>query len=291
MPKNPRMLAAMLRKKTKEAIQNETTNLKYMKLKQHLFLLLTAIVMMSCDDNQTDDYRINSYPLTIGSTWAYDRTITDNYYKSLTSDSIVGSDTMVFEGTIWIEKDTTINKSKVLVFKTRENNFERTVATANYHFMDKDGLKLIAYYYGGDMLYGFTKKAFIEPTFQALNNGKMNSQSQINSGVYIISAPILDIKYPLTATSEWTSNYPVKIDKKVIGTDTLHLNGHEYICLKVLWKYPEEFTIKITEWIAKEGILKRVTNFGTMYTKDQQGNNLNKFESTECVTIKSVSIK
>jgi len=262
-----------------------------MKLKKHLFLLLTVIVMISCDDNQTYNYRINSYPMTIGSTWTYDRTITDNYYKSTTSDSIVSSDTMVFEGTTWIEKDTTINKSKVLIFKTIENNFGRTVTTANYHLMDKNGLKLIAHYYGADMSYSFTKKTFIKPTFQVLSNGKMNSQSQINSGVYIYSAPVLDIKYPLTATSEWTSVYPLKIDKKVIGTDTLHLNGHEYICLKVLWKYPEEYTIKITEWIAKEGILKRVTNLGNIYTKDEQGNNLNKFESTECVTIKSVSIK
>lgn len=262
-----------------------------MKLKKHLFLLLTAIIMISCDDNQTNNYRINSYPMTIGSTWTYDRTITDNYYKSSTSDSIVSSDTMVFEGTTSIEKDTIINKSKVLVFKTRENNFGNTITTANYLLMDKEGLKLIAYYYGGDMLYSLTKKVLTKPTFRVLSNEKMNIHSQINSGIYIYSAPVLDTKYPLTVTSEWTSVYPLKIDKKVIGTDTLHLNGHEYICLKVLWKYPEEYTIKITEWIAKEGILKRVTNFGTMYTKDEQGNNLNKFESTECVTIKSVIIK
>jgi len=119
----------------------------------------------------------------------------------------------------------------------------------------------------------------------------MNSQSQINNGVYIYSIPVLSIKYPLTATSEWTSVYTFKIDKKVIGTDTLHINGHEYVCFKVLWKYPEGYTIKVTEWIANEGILKRETNFGTMYTTGEQGNNLNKFESKECVTIKSVSLK
>jgi len=249
--------------------------------------------MICCNDNQTDNHRINSYPMTIGSTWTYDRTITDNYYKSLTSDSIVSSDTLTFEGTTWIEKDTIINKSKVMVFKSNENDFSQTVTTTNYQLIDNDGLKLLANSYSGYMLYSSAKKAFIKSTFYVSNKGKMNSQSQLNSGVYVFSTPVLSIKYPLTSTSEWTSVYALKIDKKVIGTDTLHINGHEYICFKVLWKYPEGsgYTIKVTEWIAKEGILKRETNFGTMYTIDEHGDSLNKFESIECMKIKSVSIK
>ncbi len=262
-----------------------------MKLKKQLFLLLTTITMTSCNDNQTDNHRINSYPMTIGSTWTYDRTITDNYYKSLTSDSIVSTDTIAFEGTTWIEKDTIINNSKVMVFKTKEIDFFQTITTADYHLMDKEGLKLLAYYYSGDMSYSSSEKTLIKPTFQVSSNGKMNSLSQINSGIYIYSAPVLNIKYPLTATAEWTSVYPVKIVEKVIGTDTLHINGHEYVCFKVLWKYPEGNSIKVTEWIAKEGILKRETNFGIMYTIDEHGDSLNKFESIECVKIKSVSIK
>jgi len=262
-----------------------------MKLKKNLFLLLTAIAFVSCDDNKLDNNRINSFPMTIGSTWTYDRAIISNYYKSLTSDSIVNSDTLVIEGTTWIEKDTIINKSRVMVFKTKEVQFFQTVTSADYQSIDKDGLKLFAYTYGGDMSNISSKKALINTTFQLLSNGKMNSQSQINSGVYIYSKPILTIKYPLTTTSEWTSIYPLKIDKKVIGADTLHINGHEYICFKVLWEFPEGNSIKVTEWIAKEGILKRETNLGTMYTIDEHGDSLDKFESIERVTIKSVSIK
>jgi len=262
-----------------------------MKLKKHLILLLTAIAMISCVDNQTDNYRINSYPMTIGSTWVFGRTIINNYYKSPTSDSIVSSDTMVFQGTTRIEKDTIINKSKVMVFKSEENDIARTVTTANYQLIDNEGLKLQANSYSGYMLYDYSNKTIIKKAFHVSTNGKTNSKSLVNSGVFVYSKPILSIKYPLNATSEWTSVYTLKIDKKVIGIDTLHINGHEYVCFKILWKYPEGYTIKVTEWIAKEGILKRETNFGTIYTTDEQGIKLNKFVSTECMIVKSVSIK
>jgi len=269
----------------------ETTNLKAMKLNKQIFLVLAAIAMISCDNNPTDNSRLNYYPMTVGSTWTYDKKMINNYYKSPTSDIIERSDTLSFEGTTWIEKDTIINKSRVMVFKTKENDFYQPVTTTNYQFMDDNGLKLVAYSYGGSMLSNSSANAFIKPTFHASTDGKMNTKSQINSGVYVYSTPMLSVKYPLTIGSEWTSASSFKIDKKVIGMDTLHINGHDYACFKILWKYPEGYTLNVTEWIAKEGILKREVNNGITYITDEQGNNLIKIASTEVMTIKSVTIK
>ena len=269
----------------------ETTNLKAMKLNKQIFLVLAAIAMISCDNNPTDNSRLNYYPMIVGSTWTYDRMMINNYYKSPTSDIIERSDTLSFEGTTWIEKDTIINKSKVMVFKTKENDFFQSVTTTNYQFMDNYGLKLVGYSYGGSMLSGSSQNGFIKPTFQASTDGKMNSKSRVNSGVYVYNTPILSVKYPLTIGSEWTSETSFKIDKKVIGMDTLHINGHDYVCFKILWKYPEGYTFNVTEWIAKEGILKREVNPGITFITDEHGNNLIKIASKELMTIKSVSIK
>jgi len=262
-----------------------------MKLKKQFFLVLAAIAMISCDNNPTDNSRLNYYPMIVGSTWTYDRMMINNYYKSPTSDIIERSDTMAFEGTTWIEKDTIINKSIVMVFKTKENDFYQPVTTTNYQIMDDNGLKLVAYSYGGSMLSISSVNAFIKPTLQASTDGKMKSKSQVNSGVYVYSTPMLSVKYPLTTGSEWTSISSFKIDKKVIGMDTLHINGHDYACYKILWKYPEGYTLNVTEWIAKEGILKRETNNGITYITDEQGNNPIKIASIEVMKIKSVSIK
>ena len=116
-----------------------------MTIKKVTLLLLTIITLLSCEDKLPKELVITNYPMSIGTSWTYEKQWIFRNYKSVTSDSIVNSDTIKINGTMWIEKDTIINKTKLLVFRTQEIVNNDTSTTFQYFYMDKDGLKCNGY--------------------------------------------------------------------------------------------------------------------------------------------------
>jgi hypothetical protein len=241
-----------------------------MTIKKVTLLLLTIITLISCEDKLPNELVITNYPMSIGTSWTYEKLWILRNYKSTTSDSIVNSDTIKIKGTTWIEKDTIINKIKLLVFRTQEITNNDTTTKFQYYYLDKDGLKC----------YAYKNEEVILP-----NNSTIGSNE-----IFIYKTPILYIKYPLTINSEWicdsSADNGISITKKVIGTDTLLINGQTHACLKTTYNYPSGNTnISTTQWISKVGLLKEETNFGTVVI------NPFKYESLIHMTVLSVSIK
>lgn len=262
-----------------------------MTIKKITLLILTLITLLSCEDKLPEELVLTNYPMSIGTSWTFEKLWIIRNYTSATSDSIENSDTVKIAGTTWIDKDTIINKTKLLVFKTQEIGPTQTTTSFQYCYMDKDGFKTYAYRNGED---GFASNNSMESSMQKIvqlrSIGKMYSQKQATDEIYIYNTPILNIKYPLTKNSEWTSDSSadngISITKNVIGTDTLLINSHECASLKVEYNYPSgNSSISTIQWISKEGLLKEESNFGTFV------HNPYKFESLMHMTVLSVNIK
>jgi len=241
-----------------------------MTIKKVTLILLTIITLISCEDKLPNELVITNYPMSIGTSWTYEKLWILRNYKSVTSDSIVNSDTIKIKGTMWIEKDTIINKTKLLVFRTQEIANNDTTTTFQYYNLDKEGLKC----------YAYKNEEVILP-----NNSTIGSNE-----IFIYKTPILNIKYPLTINSEWISDFSadngIPITKKVSGTDTLIIDNQKHACLKITSNYPTGNTnISTTQWISKVGLLKEETNSGTVVV------NPFKYESLMHMTVLSVSIK
>lgn len=217
--------------------------------KKVTLILFTIITLISCEDKQPNELVITNYPMSIGTSWTYEKLWILRNYKSVTSDSIVNSDTIKIKGTVRIVKDTIINKIKLSVFKTQEIANNNTTTMFQYYNLDKDGLKC----------YAYKNEEVILP-----DNSTIGSNE-----IFIYKTPILNIKYPLTINSEWISDSSadngIPVTKKVIETGTLLINGQKYACLKTTYNYPSGNTnISTTQWISKEGLLKEETDFGTL---------------------------
>ena len=241
-----------------------------MRIKKITILFLTIITLLGCVDESPENIVFTKYPMSIGTSWTYEKLWTINSYKSSTSDSIISSYTTKINGTIRIDKDTIINKTKLLVLRTQEIVNNDTSTMFQYFYMDKDGLKC----------YAYKNEEVILP-----NNDTIGSNE-----IFIYNTPILRIKYPLTINSEWISDTSadigIPITKKVIGTDTLLINNQEYACLKITYNYPSgNSNISTTQWISKLGLLKEETNSATVV------NNPFKLKSLIHMTILSVNIK
>ena len=172
-----------------------------MRIKKITLLLLTIITLLSCEDESSENIVFTKHPMSIGTSWTYEKLWTINIYKSPTSDSIISSYTTKINGTIRIDKDTIINKTKLLVFRTQEIANNDTSTSFQYFSMDKDGLKC----------YAYKNEEIVLPNIDTIGSNE----------IFIYNTPVLWIKYPLTLNSEWISDTSddngISITKKVIG--------------------------------------------------------------------------
>ena len=97
-----------------------------------------------------------------------------------------------------------------------------------------------------------------------------------NSGygqLFVIEEPsVLSLKFPLQVGTEWTSKSDsnLTILKEVIGRETLTINGNDYDCLKVEIRviHSNNTEYSYHDWIAEEGLIKRVSIYTGSYTDD-----------------------
>lgn len=242
----------------------------HMKIKKITLLLLTIITLLGCEDESSDNIVFTKHPMSIGTSWTYEKLWTINTYKSPTSDSIISSYTTKINGTIRIDKDTIINKKKLLVFRTQEVANNDTSTRFQYFNMDKEGLKC----------YAYKNEEIVLPNIDTIGSNE----------IFIYNTPVLWIKYPLTLNSEWISDTSddngISITKKVIGTDTLLINNQKHACLKITYIYPSGYTNQsTTQWISKLGLLKEESSSGTVVLYPH------KLESSIQMKVLSVSIK
>lgn len=260
---------------------------------KNLTLLLSCIFLFfACDeDNNGAILTVESYPMEIGSEWTYERSLIISYFESEESSNIVEVDTFKFVDNVWIEKDTAFNDTiNVKIFKSKTDAY----IYAQYMYLDTEGLK--TYAYQGAAPSVFAKKTGVNFNYTLNNNFEAFA---ITDEIFIEEIPRLNIKLPMGIGTSWTykestENSPLKITKKVIGTETIAVANNEEICLKVEYEYSNDSNyddIHATEWYSEKGMIKRTFNFGKITITDENNQTIGYGSSKTVIELSELNIE
>ena len=234
-----------------------------MQQKKIFFLLILFMGITACDlKNEGLNLNFDDHPMEVGTFWKYNQQVLVKTYEDENSNTITHVDTFRYDMLIWIDKDTILNDTmNVKAFHTRVD--DKTINSIQYKFLDHEGLKTYAFANPGYNLYKKAKEPIpLMDIFSFHPRGiKLNC---LQGDIYIEENPPLDIQYPLVQYGTWVyrhprENYPLQINKKVIGAENLKINGEFYSCFKIRWEYLNDTLfdgIKITDWVGKQGLIK-----------------------------------
>lgn len=265
---------------------------------KNVFVLFVLMAMISCDIKENDlDPLVETYPMTVGSEWTYDRKLIVKKYESETSDQIINTDTLHSVVRVWIEKDTLLKDAQqVKVFKCIIDDYIYPVTSKSYKFIDHEGLKTYAYLNAGVNVFSQKEKGYLKSAF--IFNPMSGHSLATDDEIIFESQPTLDIKFPLVNNSSWTyrqnvyqTNLP--IEKKVIGPENVYLSGQNFPCYMVDWVFPDSRQgIKMTDWISDKGLIKRITindRASMLHEDGTQTGDL--FQITETLILKAIDLK
>jgi hypothetical protein len=222
-----------------------------------------------------------------GMRWTYDRQV---IIKKFTSDSLAiirDADTINSEVTVWVDKDTVLNKKTVKVFKSKEEGM--AFACVQFMLYDKDGLKTCASQNAGRKVW--------EQHGLCLKFASIGQL--VNDTIHYNPSPILDLKLPLMPDSSWVYKYPTKsdtlqIEKVVTGTETLTLTGMKINCYKVDWIFSNDSlynSYKTTEWLSEKGLMKRTTTYDRVAFLNENSEPMYEGQYIETLILKSFRYK
>jgi hypothetical protein len=269
-------------------------------MRQTLILITLISILISCEKKENDILpNVDSYPMTVGTEWSYDRQVIIKKYESETSNNIVGVDTVNFTVKVWIEKDTILNDTmNVKIFKSQENDNNWT--SNQFKYLDNEGLRNYAYSNSGGANVFAKKSSSIKYGLHTDFYKTGVNEILTSDDIIFEDKPTLDIKLPLGDNSSWTYRKPsetrkLQIDKSVVGNETLILNGKSYACYKVTWTYlndPVFDGIEITDWISDKGLIKRETIHDRVTLTTQDGEPIGgNVQTREILTLKALTIK
>ncbi len=248
-------------------------------MRKNILIFVFIAIITSCDNKKNEVIpEVDSYPMSVGTEWYYNRQVIMKKYESETSDNIIDIDTVSFTVKVWIDKDTVLNDTmSVTVFKARENDNNWT--SNQYKFTDSEGLKNYAYSNVGGAHVFAKKSGYLLSSFGLNLYTTYKKGTQTNDEIICEDKPTLDIKLPLDKNSSWIYRQPsetvtLQIDKEVIGTEALNLFGQNFACYKVRWNYlydPVFDGIAITDWISEMGLIKRLTIYDRVTLTTPEG--------------------
>jgi hypothetical protein len=264
-------------------------------MKKYLPFILLVVSIIGCkkEDNNSS-LKIDSYPMSIGTTWDYDRQIILRKYDIKKSSGIIENDTINFIAEVWIDKDTLLNDTmNVTVFKYQENSSEGIAV--EYNFTDNEGLKNYAYENAGGNAFPMQSNYWSFFNLSYLAEHRLQS----NGIIFYEDPPVLKIKYPLEENTTWNyvdkpEVFGIRIDKAVAGAERLVIGGRNFDCLQVKWDYSynqAKNKVDVTDWIAAEGLVRRLTIADTVAVADETGKPLYYAHYTETLMLKNVNIK
>jgi len=296
--KKPFFFKRILKHRFAKLLSTSYYNLRTMSLKILIFIGV-IIAMTSCDEKEKFDLNgIDSYPISVGNYWDYNRELVFKKYESETSDKVIDIDTFNFSIKVSITKDTILNDTmSVKQFVATEAG--RDFSSYQYMYIDSEGLKCYAYSNAGTFVFakkGMQINALSDLSYLGIEIGN----SIDNSNIFFENPPTLNLKLPLENDSKWTYRQPneslgLQIDKEVVGIETIKVNGRSFLCYKINLEYLNTTIfneIQMTDWISKEGLIKRQTIFGRTSLIPAEGDPIieGNIQLTETLTLKELNI-
>ena len=243
-----------------------------------LFFLLLLLAVNGCDRKPTGpDFTISSYPLHNGDHWTYLWEISVEPLDDMPLPASVPS----YQSSIvdvYVEKDTVLFDT---AFVKKVVAVSGEIVSVQYMYTDADGLKTLAYSNAG--IAAFAKKSTRPfPCFPIPRLTQLMFDPPVDGTemIYYNDPPRLDLKLPLTSGLSWTyyssENNAFIIDKSVTAIESVDISGHQYLCFRISFKYVqapfESSNIRINEWIAREGLIKREEVTDSAVLTDRYGN-------------------
>jgi len=245
---------------------NDRTLLKTMKNIPVYFILIVLIGIQSCKDSSDPVVRIDSsfiYPLEIGNTWTYHVSTT---YSNIQPDSV---------------KKYLTNQSEDMQVSVTKNMLLDSLTV--YEMKEESEDYPDSYVYYSNQEEGFVKYAYsnspshVLPKMNAIKNfqfhgisfnhirelinelGATKSLSKaLNDSIIYFQQPRIVYLYPLEIGNEWIySSAEVRIDKKVIGKETVKTDVALYECYKIQRIYDFDDFIDY-EYVGSDGLIKTV---------------------------------
>lgn len=254
-------------------------------------LLLIALLTVSCDHNNEHD-GLAGYPMKTGTFWIYDRDVYIDYYESEQSETIINTDSTHSEVWVNILMDTLLNGKAVKCFVAHD--YPATFRSKEYFFQDAEGFKCMGYENPGPVVFA-RKKSFVAgniASFKGLSG--MVGMTEDDSPLILEDPPTLNIRYPLKKGIQWTYRYPREsipwqIDKKAVGEEVLERNGKLYGCVKIEYVYLNSEIhngVKMTDWVADEGLILRVSIFDRVTLVTNEGEPIGNVRMRENLALK-----
>lgn len=258
---------------------------------------LLGLCFTGCDErSKAFPDTIKQFPLEEGNKWTYALSFE---FTPFENDS--GDDNKEFlyydEIELSINGDTLL-EGNIPVIKTTEIRGISKLERNSYVSQTRSGLYSHGYCPGGtDILKKSVKGVHLE--FELLmpvyDPGPLIGDGEI----FIENPPRQIIRFPVTAGSEWTYLQPkdefrLRIDKKVIGMETLSISGREFKCWKIVWDYSGSLAfegIKLTEWIADEGIIQREVRIDSLFLSDEKGELYCRGNSLQTLRLKNILLR
>jgi hypothetical protein len=244
-----------------------------MKHTKLLLLPIFLISIQSCKDLSNPIIPFNDnfiYPLKIGNKWNYNAS---SEYSNITPDSIKYLFTNEsIDLQVSVTRDTILNTIKV--YEMKEEGYENSVLYG-YYSNEEEGFFKYAYNGGGSSVLPKTKmlKRFIykDYHFNSISDfinqqiGTLNLSKKTNDTIIFFEQPRMIYSYPFEIGKEWIfSPNIVKINKEVIGKETVYTTAGVFECYKIQWKF--DFNLDgvfdddfiYYEYVCSKGLLKTI---------------------------------
>lgn len=249
------------------------------------------------------------YPLQVGNSWTYLRTIDFLYPGTNTAADFFAPP---LEDYVYVTVDRTesiTNYPLSYVVKSRLEFSEDF--SENYYDVKEDGLYHVAYSNAGAAPIVHPKQAqkgainFNNKSYASMNELLAELTPTDNPGLPHLVAdslryenpPLLTLKYPLQVGSEWIyrQNFPWRMRKAVEGEKMIETVAGNFFCFEIKWLYDMDNNnswdenIYIIDHIANEGLIKRTLYIlGAVYT-DEYGNETSGFDYKETIALTDYS--
>ncbi len=249
--------------------------------------------MISCEkDDPNKILSTANYPMEVGTEWTYDRQIIVKKYQT---NRITDIDTVNFISKVRIDNDTLLNDTMQVKVFIAQDNSASSWTSSQYNYVDNTGLRTYAYSNAGPLVFPKNSENWPTFNFQSLTDIWFLT----NGELFYENPPTLNIKFPLEDNTSWTyrvasQQSSLQIDKEVVGVESLNLIDRNFNCAKVEWNYMFDTNyegISTIDWIAEEGLIKRITIQDTVTVTNETGDSLYIAQIIESLTLKDLKLK
>jgi hypothetical protein len=240
--------------------------------------ILIVFLFLSCSKAPYESDMILSYPLETGTVWEYSRTMSEVNFRPSIPGASFRETTYISSGYVRVigEKifyDTVRTKQVLEV-----SHGLQTVGSEKYYLEKPEALYLYGYKGGNTFTpktsnsvgYKFKGIQFNNPheILKYLERLQGGPNKKLLDSVTIEPIPLIVYKFPIEVGSQWNyckriTNVPFLIDKKVVGTELVHLPIGVFNTYVIRWLYDlnddnaYDTNFEFYDYVCEEGLIKR----------------------------------